>query len=768
MTLISHEGEKMMNFKKWVGFLFLILVAIALLGCKTNQNSKTPEDTVIETEVPSGSVLVRFYSNIDSASTELIIPEGQTIESYQVPSISGQIFVALYKDQALTELYDVTEKVTSNTTLFIRYAPNDNASIVDLDIEFLNIKYNNMILSGERFSFPTSGQFGSSITWLSQDNTILTTRGYIIPPSELDGNKNVSVRARVTRGSTTKDTFISFNVLPHTPLTEVTSFQDLPFTNLTTEYDVPNSLMRAYYLNNLAIAYVDIKDFLMSLPGLIDTEELEFVHDGQLLTISYIVEYTKENEIDVEELISEEYRLVIDFELGTISVDTLSFFSGYIKETATDYSEGLTYLDTYYMDGESIVFNLKKYRIDILLHDESGETKFLLPFHLVNQLFIGSTYYNIYYNGDGFFGIYGVPSGSSSASNESKLAYNTIKNSSLNDSLIHYEVSLQTFHMLAFVMDYYYGLKQDKEIDEYYTVLERYANNLVSGSTRRTSDALFEFLNKALDDLHTSHRFTGMYEPIGYEISLTNINQVGRNVRDWYYVLWDVQAQMEKTFGLNQYPPNFRFIDNQKTAIIYLDGFYTATVDDPNGDDSNRYMRETLDAIMLSNPNVENIVIDLSYNTGGNLGALLRVLGYLTEEPIEMHYQNPTSKENVTYFTEVATDALEHINWFILTSKVTFSAANLMASIAKQQGIATIIGTKTGGGASSITPVILPNGTFFTMSSLNVLSYRIGNDEEGFTYFSIENGIEPDYLLPVSDLYNDQAIAAIVNQSNQK
>ena len=171
--------------------------------------------------------------------------------------------------------------------------------------------------------------------------------------------------------------------------------------------------------------------------------------------------------------------------------------------------------------------------------------------------------------------------------------------------------------------------------------------------------------------------------------------------------------------------------------------------------------------LFIINPEVKNIVIDLSYNTGGNLGALLRVLGHMTEEPIRMSYMNPRDGSNVTYFVEVETNALTSVNWFILTSKVTFSAANLMASIAKDMGIATILGTQSGGGASSITPIILPNGTFFTMSSLNVLSYRTGNDEDGYTYYSIEDGIEPDVVLAVKDLYNPQKIAEAIESTLQ-
>jgi carboxyl-terminal processing protease len=766
----------MKNYKNYLRIILILFVLTGLLACAP---SKTPIEStpIVETpvpstptptEIPEGHIVVTFDANVDFTVDRLIIPSGSTLETLEAPVFSNHIFVDYYADAEFTTFFDINQAVTEDTTVYLRFVEDTFANVVDLDIEFLELSLNGTVIDTLTYDFVTTGRFGSRITWTSQNNNLLTSRGYVIAPSVLDGPQEVEVRARVERGAANKNTFITFTIMPHVPLSEVTSSVELPFTNMTSEYEVTNNILKTYFLNDLVIPYVDVKTFLLMLDGLIETQDLEFVQNGNVLVISYIAEYTEEDEFGVEQPAFEEYSLTIDFDNGTISVETLNFFSGYIKSTATDYSEGLTYLDTYYEDGETVVFDLQKYRIDIMLYDDDGDIKFLLPFHLVNQLFVGSTYYNVYYNGDGYYGIYAVPSSSDTATAEARAAYTAIRSSSLNSTVIHPEISLQTLHMLAFAVDYFYGLKADREIESAYVLLERYTNNLVSGNTRRTSESIFEFLNKGLDDLHTSHRFSGMYEPASFNVLLTAITQVGNRVRDWYYAFWDVQDVVVAAYGAGQNPPDYRMIDGGKTAVIYLDGFYTATVDDPDGDDSNRFMREVMDAILLENPNVENIIVDLSYNTGGNLGALLRVLGYLTEKPIEMHYQNPTSNSRVSYFVEVETAAYEQINWFILTSRVTFSAANLMTSIAKQQGIATIIGTTSGGGASSITPVILPNGTFFTMSSLNVLSYRVGNDEDGWTYYSIENGVEPDYIVEVDDLHDDDVLAALINQINSE
>ncbi|MFU8792703.1 MAG: S41 family peptidase [Acholeplasmataceae bacterium] len=765
-----------MKFSKKILFLFSVLFIV--LGVVACQPSETPVETPVPTveptpeptpepsiEVPDGSVLIEFASAADVTLEHVIIESGSLLNRPEAPIVSGLIFVEYYTDETLTTRFDFSEPVTASTTVYLRYAEDTYESMVALDVEFLS-ELDGTVITGDRFTLPTIGQFTSRLTWSSSNSTILTRRGWVIPPNLFDGPQEVTLSVTVLKVTVSEVLNITVTVLPYTPLDTVSSQEDLPFNNLTSEYEVLDGTLTTYFLNESNIPYVDVKDFLLLLEGVIESSELEFVQTDQLLTISYTVEYTEEDEFGVEQPFTEEYSLVIDFENGTITAETLSFFGGYIKSTATDYSEGLTYLDTYTEDGQPVVFDLGRYNIDILLHEET-ETKFLLPFHLVNTLFIGTSYYNVYYNGDGFYGVYGVPSNAASASDENKIAYTTINNSSFNNTVIPHDIAVQTLHMTAFVMDYFYGLKNERGIKSFYDVLEPYADDLVSNSTRRTSESLFTFLNKAVDDLHTSHRFPGFYEPASFTIPLTSTAQLGTRVNDWYYELFAVQDALEAAFPTNpdNTPPNYRFIDNNKTAVLYLDGFYTATVEDPDGDDSNRYMRETLDAIFAEQPGVENIVVDLSYNTGGNLGALLRVLGYLTEQPIEMHYQNPTEGSKVSYFVEVETVAYEDINWFILTSRVTFSAANLMTSIAKQQGFATILGTTSGGGASSITPIILPNGTFFTMSSLNVLSYRTGNDVDGWEYFSIELGVEPDYIVEIEDLYNDVALADIINQA---
>ena len=141
------------------------------------------------------------------------------------------------------------------------------------------------------------------------------------------------------------------------------------------------------------------------------------------------------------------------------------------------------------------------------------------------------------------------------------------------------------------------------------------------------------------------------------------------------------------------------------------------------------------------------------------------MLGYITDNPIEANYQDPLTNKKTTYWIDVDTRATQ-VNWFFMISKRTFSAANLMAAIGKYQGLATIIGTTSGGGACSILPIYTPDGSIYQISSLNMISYRVGSDEDGWEYISVESGVVPDYFLSVTDIFNDASIASLIEAIN--
>jgi C-terminal processing protease CtpA/Prc len=111
-------------------------------------------------------------------------------------------------------------------------------------------------------------------------------------------------------------------------------------------------------------------------------------------------------------------------------------------------------------------------------------------------------------------------------------------------------------------------------------------------------------------------------------------------------------------------------------------------------------------------------------------------------------------KSKSTFTSENTTEG--DYEWFILTSPVTYSAANLFASMARDMGLATIIGQQSSGGAASVKIMIMPNGTVIRISSPNIIANS--------NFESIEFGIPVDIAIPLDILSDDdQNLDAILD-----
>jgi carboxyl-terminal processing protease len=628
--------------------------------------------------------------------------------------------------------YDLTYSVSDEagnveietvTVTVIEYVVPENVQNLQADVENIEWEFNEV--------FPSMGENGTFFFWTSSDPRVITSRGYVIRPAI--GEEPVEVTLELTAINTghIEQFEFDYTIMPREEGV-VTDKTVMSFTGTSEEYvvaDVPE--VDVYYVNDETLPYMDVETFLMMLEGALDTELLEFSYVGDVLTVSYTVEYEDYDGTMVEEDLWAE----LDFSANTVTVNSFDFFGYYIASTETDYGEGLNYVDADYVDSEQVTIDLNHYRFDLVI-DETDDA-YLMPLHLLNLIFVGDVYYDVYYNGDELIGF-------DTFSRDDAEVIDLVRESSFNDTEPDLTIKEANFHFLALALDHFYGLKEDRGVETYYNFLYNYVNNLITRDNEVLSETMFKIAYD-LDDLHTSHAFGGYYAPLNYSRSLS-IDDVGPRTLSFYNGLWDYQDELEVKFGSLASIPEVRYIDGNKTAIIYLQGF---TVDTPD------QFKELLDGMPQA---VENVIVDLTYNTGGNLGAVLRIFGYMTEDQIKYHSQNPGDGSAVTYYIESDYEAYD-FNWFVSTSSVTFSAANLMASMAKELGIPTI-GSRSSGGASSIGIIISPTGTAISMSTNNVLSARIGNEIDGYTYLSIEDGISPDY--PINDILDDEALIALL------
>jgi hypothetical protein len=305
-------------------------------------------------------------------------------------------------------------------------------------------------------------------------------------------------------------------------------------------------------------------------------------------------------------------------------------------------------------------------------------------------------------------------------------------------------MKLATYNFLALTFDYFYGLKPDKGYETYYETLYAYAEMIIGGTDIDLYNRIFR-ITYGLDDLHTSYQFDGYWQnPRVPGVSLTDL---GPKTNAFYEAMWAVEDLLDAKYGSAASMPDWETIDDEKTiAVIHLTGFTIDTPDD---------FKAILDSLPST---VTDVVVDLSYNTGGNIGAVMRIFGYMTEEQFTYHSQNPADGSAVTYYIESDYVAYDY-NWYVLTSKVTFSAANMFASMAKELGI-PIIGQKSSGGACSIGVIVNPDGSVIMISTNNVLSSRSGDETSGYVYTSVENGVPVDYSM--SDVTSDSQLINII------
>ncbi len=598
---------------------------------------------------------------------------------------------------------------------------------INLDLASLNYTLGSAL--------PNRGPNRSTLTWTSSHPHIITPGGAHIEIPTGGETETVSLTATATHGGLTGTRTLEVEVSPMV-LPTITRSVKLPFVNTSEEYLVTDKPeIDVFFTETGSVPYMNIETFMGMVEGAVDFPILQFVEDGDLMVISYRLEDVDDN----NEPIFWDYEASLNFSNNTLTVDDFSFFGNYVKSTETNFSDGLVFLGGIGVDSTQVVFDLDDYRIDLVRYNEL----YLAPLSILNLFFLHSLYYDVYYNGETLYGF-----DTFTALDSSSPVIGQMRTSGFNTQAMTRDVRQLTFHFLALAFDYFYGLKAYKQIESFYDYLADFADQILTGNDQKLYQGLFDFAY-GLDDLHTWHESPGFYEAPTYTIPLTSLNQLGAGTQAFYRGLWAAEDQIEAAFGVGNMPPNSRLLDNDTVAVIFVRGF---NVDTPT------FVNEIL---MTLPETVEDVIIDLSFNSGGNVGAVFRLLGYMTEDVIQYSSMNPADGSAATYFYESDYVAYDY-NWYVMTSSVTFSAANLMASMAKEMDVAKIIGTKSSGGAASIGLFVTPDGTLLLRSTNNVFANVSVDENENRTYTDIEGGVPVDYTL--LNTFDNAAIVALINQ----
>lgn len=162
--------------------------------------------------------------------------------------------------------------------------------------------------------------------------------------------------------------------------------------------------------------------------------------------------------------------------------------------------------------------------------------------------------------------------------------------------------------------------------------------------------------------------------------------------------------------------------------------------------------------VIQEDPKIRNVVVDISCNTGGSVDAeVFTACWLLGLSHLQIQSGVTGCQSASSYLADVNFDGkitpednVRDRRLFCVVSDITFSCGNLLASMLKESGKATLIGSKTGGGGCSVYSTSTAIGTFFKTSS----HFRFSSEKNGM-FKDIDDGVSPDYkLTELRSFYN--------------
>lgn len=528
-----------------------------------------PEEEVI-------TYTVTFDSNGGSTVANQDVDSGALATEPVDPTREGFIFEYWYTSDAEVA-YVFSTPVTADLTLTASWEEvileMTDAEKIAIDIAEIEA---NILVDQYQLNLPIKGAtYRSSIKWTSQSDYVSST-GFILPVP-LDDDTTVGQITGEFSLNGVKVSHVFEIPLSHMQQVEIVDTRVVPFTNLTTEYTVEDADVNLYFEDGGYVPYIKVVDFFSLLEGFIDPA-VEFTFTKGEGTLEIFYQYYDEDYDETYDLI-----VTIDANDNTITTNDPGFYWAYVYSTETNYGRHIQYdidnPDASYVEGENVVYDLDDYSLDMTVYE--GEV--VLPYYIVNQLFAGSSYYNVYYNYDGLYGIYSLPE---SGSKE----YNSIKRSSMNNEDIPADLLVHTFNMLAFDLDSFYGLKDIMEVDTYYDLLIEQRNKLLLDDPEDFDYAIRDLLLKQIDEPHTSYGYSSYFNKVTWAGPETNqLTYYGSRFTQWYYDgLVAVDDVLEAKWGVNPEGgwtagspnrPHYWFL-NDVSVLLSLDDFYTADIEE--------------------------------------------------------------------------------------------------------------------------------------------------------------------------------------------
>jgi len=501
----------------------------------------------------------------------------------------------------------------------------------------------------------------------------------------------------------------------------------------------------------------DAVDFMKLVAMVLDDTKMQYTVTEE----PNVVEITRENGSSVE----------INFNDGVIRYYGYDdFFRFSYSETALDIvtspghdqngkpvyisREGVS---SFERKGDPIEVGLRRRELPMYYQDGKG----YIPLQTVSDLFLSQNMCSLLYNQEAVFFI-----GGGSLGDLEDVYYSAPKGKRST------ELAKFNYDELMLALDMFYGLKSAHNIDNFEHLFEQtgLTEQLLSEDPVVADKALNKLCIGYFSDGHSRFRSSSYYA--GKDaVDVNNFDDAGLSFKSVFEAM--------NTYGnarAEAFPdgfPSYQEIGN--TAYITFDSFdfphgptdYYATPATPGSADTVGLIQYAHSQIMREGSPIENVVMDLSVNGGGEVDAAVYTIGwFLGSCVINIEDTTSTAKGSTQYKVDVngdrkfdENDTVASKNLFCITSPFSFSCGNLVPATFKKSGQVTLLGKNSGGGACSVLYLSTADGSVIRISS----NRRISTVVNG-SFYDVDTGVEPDFeITKLKNFYDREALTNYIN-----
>lgn len=470
--------------------------------------------------------------------------------------------------------------------------------------------------------------------------------------------------------------------------------------------------------------------------------DLTVKKDGNTVTLSRETNYNMTINCDEDTIHFWDYDAFLNMSNNNSLIDIVNY-TGFNEEGEAELFQISDASFVRY--GEDVTFRPGDYGIDLIAQD--GE--YYIPLKVYDDIILSNSGINTLYNGKAVFLIAG---GNVDAVADEYFIEDAPKERS--PELIDFN-----YKELCFAMDAMYGLKETHDITDFDTLFMKadLKNQLLSKDPQEAGQALADLTLTYFDDRHSG--FLGR----SYMMEEAVEAKIGPGLRQMLVDKARYQKAREEAYP-DGIPP---YEESGNTAYITFDSFRS----DHGGldyykEDLSEHLDDTIALMLYSYSQitregspVENVVLDLSNNGGGESPAAAFVIGtFIGDGSVCLTDTLTGALVSEVFKVDLnldrkfdEKDSLLDYNLFCLTNGNSFSCGNLVPSALHNSHMVTTLGQTSGGGSCVVRFMTTADGCPFQMSGNSRLAYM-----KNGAFYNIDQGVEPDFILPSPKQFYDR------------